>query len=308
MQFKYKANITMLPIEILPSRIRKNKTLSAKKVYVIQGEVRILKNVCLTIQDQATLLLINGIFKKSITNRSTLIFDQGSKLLAKRIKLKAANENFKPVKQAENGGLWFLGNFANTSKDGVKISENRKNSLSSFSAESITASYLGRKKQYVSPLTGKTIGIGDDIDGISVLGVGQKEWSIASIKSQYSADDGIDIRNSHLKLSHLEVISPAEDGINLSNSRLEIHKSLRLDIQKTSVTDRDLVDLETDDGACFLVLHSGCRVNLNGVFGDEMVLSSSEMPKPKLGRDNTSNYHFSGKLKKSALIYSIDQN
>ena len=295
-------------IEILPSRIRKNKTLSAKKIYAVQGEVRILKNVCLTIQDQVTLLVINGVFKNSITKRSTLIFDQGSKLSAKRFKLKAANEHFKPVKQAGNGGLWFLGNFADASKDEIKNSINRKNPLSSFTAQSIATSYLGRKEKYLSPKTGKTIGIGDDIDGISVLGVGPKEWSITSIKSHHSADDGIDIKNSHIKLSRLEVIAPTEDGINLSSSRLEIHKSLRLNVEKTSVTDRDLIDMETNDGASYLELHSGCNVNLSGVFGDEVVLSSGEIPKPNLRSNNESNFHFVGKLKKSALIYSIDQN
>jgi hypothetical protein len=297
-----------LPVEILPSHIRKNKTLSAKKIYVVQGEVRIHKNICLTMQDQVTLLLINGVFQNSTTKRSTLIFDQGSKLLAKRIKIKAASEAFKAVKLADNGGLWFIGNYADAYKDGLKTKLNRKNPFSNFSAQLITTSYLGRKEQYISPKTGKIIGIGDDIDGISVLGVGPQEWSITSIKSHHSADDGIDIKNSHIKLSRLEVIAPTEDGINLSSGRLEIHKSLRLNVEKTSVTDRDLIDMETNDGASYLELHSGCNVNLSGVFGDELMLSSSEIPKPNLRSNNESNFHFVGKLKKSALIYSIDQN
>jgi len=98
-------------VEVLPSRIRQNKTLSAKKVYIVQGEVRVLKNVLVTIQDQVTILLINGVFEKSCVRRSTLIFDQGSRLKANKVFIRAANESFKPVKSADNGGLGYYAIF-----------------------------------------------------------------------------------------------------------------------------------------------------------------------------------------------------
>ena len=295
-------------VEVLPSRIRQNKTLSAKKVYIVQGEVRVLKNVLVTIQDQVTILLINGVFEKSCVRRSTLIFDQGSRLKANKVFIRAANESFKPVKSADNGGLWFMGNYADASKDGIDVKTNRKNPLSLFSAHAITTHYLGRKGQYVSPKSGKKVHIGDDIDAISILGLGPNEWNVDTIKSHYSADDGIDLNNSHIRMNRLEVKYPTEDGVNLSSSRLEIHRSLNLDVTKTKLLDRDLVDLETDDGASYLELHTGCSVKLNGVFGDEVILSSDEMPKPNTRTDNETSYHFEGKLKKSALIYSIDRD
>lgn len=294
--------------EILPAKIRKNKALSAKKIYIIQGEVRVLKNVTLSAKENIHFLIINGVFKNSCLKRSTLIFDQGSKLKVKKIFIKAANESFKTVKAADNGGIWFLGNFSDASKDGLSIKLNRKNPLSSFSAQAISTSYLGRKDQYISPKSGKFINTGDDIDAISVMGVGIKEWNIANIKSQYSADDGIDINNSHIRLNHLEVKSPTEDGINLSSSRLEIHGSLILDVAKTKVNDRDLVDFETDDGASYLEIYKGSKVRLDGVFGDEVVLSSVDMRKPNTKADNEKVYRFSGTLKTSALIYSIDRD
>ncbi len=294
--------------EILPAKIRKNVNLRASKIYIVKGEVRVLKNVRLTAQDGVKILLLNGVFKDSCIKRSTLIFDQGSQLLAKKIQLSAANDEFKPVKAADNGGLWFIGNYADANKDGIGIKVNRKNPPSHFSAQTITAKYLGRKDQYVSSKSRKLVDIGDDVDAISVIGVGPCEWSIQSIKSHYSADDGIDFNNSHVRLMNLEVKSPTEDGINLSSSRVEIHKSLVLDVTKTKVADRDLVDLETDDGASYLELYAGCLIKLNGVFGDEVVLSSSEMPKPNTKTDNEMQYCFVGKLKKSALIYSIDQD
>ena len=294
--------------ERLPAKIRKNVNLRASKIYIVKGEVRVLKNVRLTAQDGVKILLVNGVSKDSCIKRSTLIFDQGSQLLAKKIQFSAANDELKSVKAADNGGLWFIGNYADANKDGIGIKVNRKNPLSHFSAQTITAKYLGRKDQYVSSKSGKLVDIGDDVDAISVIGVGPSEWSIQSIKSHYSADDGIDFNNSHVRLMNLEVKSPTEDGINLSSSRVEIHKSLVLDVSKSKVADRDLVDLETDDGASYLELYTGCSVKLNGVFGDEVILSSSEMPNPNTKADNEVPYLFSGKLKHAALIYSIDKD
>jgi hypothetical protein len=294
--------------EILPAKIRKNINLSASKTYIVKGEVRVLKNVKISVQDGVKILLVNGVFKSSCIKRSVLIFDQGSRLSAKRMYLKAANDNLKPVKFADNGGIWFLGNYANASKDGISVKTNRKNPLSHFSAELIAINYLGRDESYISPQSRNLISTGDDIDGFSVMGVGPTEWSINSIKCDYSADDGIDFTNCHVRLMNLVINNPTEDGMNVSSSRIEIHRSLKLDVTKTKEKDRDLFDFETDDGASYVELYSGCSVTLNGVFGDEVILSSTEMPKPNTKTDNEKPYFFTGKLKRAALIYSIDED
>ncbi len=298
----------MLKIEVISANITKNRKLSDKKIYVIEGEVHVTKGVKLTVDDKVTILLTNGVFKKSLLRRSALIFDQGSALAAKRLYIKACAANHTPVKFADNGGVWFLGNYSNASKDGVSVKLNRKNPLSGFQAKMVATYYLGRKDTYISPVTGKVLDIGDDVDGFSILGVGPSEWSISEIRSYYSADDGFDVTNSHIKLDRIEVKQPTEDGLNISSSRIEVHKSLMLDVRKKGETDRDLFDLETDDGASYVELHRGCWVRINGVFGDEVVLSSAEMPRPDTQTDNETSYAFSGKLKKAGLIYSIDED
>ncbi len=295
-------------VEVISGNITKHKTLSDKKTYVIEGEVHVLKGIKLTVKDKVTILLVNGVFPKSLLRRSALIFDQGSALSARRFYVRAASAQHKPVKIADNGGIWFLGNYKNASKDGVSVKVNRKNSLSSFSAEMITAQYLGRKDTYISRKTGRELDIGDDVDGFSVLGVSPEEWNIAGVRTQYSADDGIDITNSHIKLDRLEIKAPTEDGMNISSSRVEIHKSLFLDVTKTTSTDRDLFDLETDDGASYVELYSRCWVRVRGVFGDQVVLSSVEMPRPNVRDDNEKSYAFEGQLKSAALIYSVDRD
>jgi len=298
----------MNAIEVITSNIKKNKTLHAGKTYVIEGEVHVAKGVTLTISDRVTILLVNGVFPKSLVRRSVLIFDQGSRMSAKRLYVKAADINHKPIKFPDNGGIWFLGNFNDSSKDGLSVKVNRKNPLSSFKADMVAAYYLGRKDSYISIKTGKELDIGDDIDGFSVLGVGPTEWDISEVRSHYSGDDGFDVTNSHIKLDRLEIKHPTEDGMNISSSRVEIHKSLLLDVSKTNETDRDLFDLETDDGASFVELYRRCWVRLNGVFGDQVVLSSKDMPKPNVKDDNEQKYSFNGQLKTAALIYSIDED
>jgi len=294
--------------EVIAGNIKKDQTLRAGVTYVIEGEVHVAKNVTLTIGDRVTILLVNGVFPKSLVRRSVLIFDQGSKLSAKRFYIKAADTNHKPVKQSDNGGVWFLGNFNDASKDGVSVKVNRKNPLSDFKADMVAAYYLGRKDTYKSKKTGKELDIGDDIDGFSVLGVGPTEWNISEVRSHYSGDDGFDITNSHIKLDRLQVKHPTEDGMNISSSRVEIHKSLLIDVRKTKETDRDLFDLETDDGASYVELYRRCWVRLDGVFGDQLVLSSKEMPRPNTKDDNERSYAFSGQLKTAALVYSIDED
>ena len=114
--------------------------------------------------------------------------------------------------------------------------------------------------------------VDDDIDGFSVLGVGPDEWQISEVRSFYSGDDGFDVTNSHIKLDRLRVLTPTGDGINLSSSRLEIRRSLIVDVKKTDYTDRDVFDFETDNGACYLEIAQHCHVDLKGIFGDELSL------------------------------------
>ena len=174
--------------EILQGNITRNRRLSARKIYIICSEVRVRKNVRLIIEDGTTLLIQNGKLPKAHLLRAALIFDQGSILRAQRFTVKACDSDFRPVRTADNGGIWFLGNYRTASKDKLSVKVNRKNPLSSFKAEMISSHYLGRR----DPLkeTTRTKVVDDDIDGFSVLGVGPDEWQISEVRSFYSGDDG----------------------------------------------------------------------------------------------------------------------
>lgn len=297
----------MKNIELIVRNIKKNTTLKANTIHVIDAEVHVAPGVTLTIEDQTTILITNGMKEKSKIRRSALIFDQGSTLIAKRLYIKAADENYKVVKQCDNGGVWFLGNFQDATKDTVSVTVNRKKPLSSFNADLIATYYLGRRDPLSETIKQKKISARDDVDGFSILGVGKNEWNVRAIRSFYSADDGLDITNSHVSLNRIEIKNPMEDALNISSSRVEILKSLIIDVTKDQRKDRDIFDFEVDDGSSFVEIYKNCAVNICGCFGDQVVLSSIDLPQPN--PNPSARYEFKGKsIKRATLIYSIDRD
>jgi hypothetical protein len=294
----------MKNIELIVRNIKKNTTLKANTIHVIDAEVHVAPGVTLTIEDRTTILITNGMKEKSKIRRSALIFDQGSTLIAKRLYIKAADENYKAVKQCDNGGVWFLGNFQDASKDTVTVTVNRKKPLSSFNADLIATYYLGRYDSLSQTTKKKKISARDDVDGFSILGVGKNEWNVRAIRSFYSADDAIDITNSHVSFNRIEIKNPMEDAFNISSSRVEILKSLIVDVTKDQRKDRDIFDFEVDDGSSFVEIYKNCAINICGCFGDQVVLSSIDLPQPN--PNPNARYAFKGRsIKRATLVYSI---
>jgi hypothetical protein len=295
-------------IETISADIVRSRRLGKGVVWVIEAEVHVRAGATLTVADGATILIRNGLLKGSRLRRAALVFDPGSGLSAKRLSIRAANEANRPVRVADNGGVWFLGTFSGGSSDGITVKRVRGAKPSAFRATSLTVSHLGRGERDLPRRGRRAGGERDDIDALKLIGVGPEEWRIAAVRSLHSADDGFDVTNSHVALDRLEVRSPTEDGLNITSSRITIRRSLVVDAPRTKVADRDLFDLETDDGAAYVELPRGCHVRLRGVFGDQLHLTSSDMPKPVTTADNERRYAFSGKLKADALIHSLTED
>ena len=258
---------------LITKDIDSSRTFVKSTTYVIKGTVHVLKNVELTIENGTTILLVNG------SMRSSLIFNTGSILFAEHVYFRACDANYKLVKVANNGGIWFLGSSSNAEKDKIAVKYNV--TPSSFQAIRIFSAYLGRCDSTT-----------DDIDAISVLGVGANEWNISSVVSYYSGDDGFDVENSAITLKYLRVVEPKEDGLNITSSRVNILNSLEVNMGKSGKNDRDIFDLEPDEGQTYVRLEEGCDVNISGVFGDQLKLVSSDLPQP----NGDKCYAFNGEL------------
>lgn len=288
---------------MLEGPITGTRRLKAGCRYVVTTDVRVCAGATLVVEDGTTILIQNGAVASSEIRHAALIFEQGSSLKAGRLYIRACNAKFRPVKHADNGGVWFFGAYRSAEKDGLSVTAAPATRASSFTAALIAAYYLGHPDP-----TGETQDpLEDDRDGFSLMGVGPQEWDVAEARSFHSGDDGIDLTNSQIKLQRLRVVAPAGDGINLSSSTLQVARSLQVDVTLTSVFDRDIFDLETDDGPSYVEIAQHCHVDICGVFGDQLVLTSPDMPAPS-GADGHS-YRFKDFLRKSpALVFSLNDD
>jgi len=289
--------------QILDGAITDTLWLKAGQRYVVTRDVRVRKGATLVVEDGATILIQNGVVPTSEIGHAALIFEQGSALKAERLYIRACDAQFRQVKKADNGGVWFFGAYRSAEKDGLSVTAGSATSLSSFSAAMIAVYYLGHS----DPIAQSNDPLEDDRDGFSLMGVGPQEWDVAEARSFHSGDDGIDLTNSHIRLNRLRVVAPTEDGINLSSSTLQVARSLQVNVAMTSVFDRDIFDFETDDGPSYVEIAQNCHVDIRGVFGDQLHLKSPDMPAPS--GDEGVSYRFKDFLRASpALVYSLNED
>ncbi len=290
-------------LQVLDTSITDTLWLKAGQRYVVTSAVRVRKGATLVIEDGTTIFIRNGIVPSSEIHHAALMFEQGSALRAGRLFIKACDERLRPVRTADNGGVWFFGAYRSAAKDGLAVTAAAATSASSFRADMIATYYLGHR----DPIVEGGDPIDDDRDGFSLMGVGPQEWDVGEVRSFHSGDDGIDLTNSHIRLQRLRIVAPTEDGINLSSSTLQVARSLRVDATMTSVLDRDIFDFETDDGPSCVEIAQHCHVDICGVFGDQLHLKSPEMPAP--GSDTGEPYRFKNFLRESpALVYSLNED
>ena len=285
--------------------IAEDTTFRNENTYLIDGEVHVQTGVTLTIEDRTTILIKNGKIRGRWIDRSALIFETGSKLNAETVYFKAGGADHRPEKHSDNGGVWFLGSYKAGEKDGVHVWLKPGMAASRFSAREIVASDLGCGDP--APLPRNLNPRGDDIDAVSVIGVGQKEWKIKAVRSEYSGDDGFDVTNSDIILDSLVVKRPFEDALNISSSSVRIVHRLELSMTRSAVADRELFDLEVDDGSSYVTLAKGCEINVSGFFGDELTFKSNDLPNPD--PCTCKPYVFAGASHRNATsIYSTLEN
>lgn len=254
---------------IINNNITTDTTFFRGNTYVIKGKVRVQANVTLTIENNALIYIMNG------PMGSCLIFDTGSTMKASTFCVKACDAFGQPENYSYNRGLWFLGSSSIAEKDLIAMTFSVYSS--SFNAKRINTFYLGM----ADPADPDNPKNPDDVDAVSILGVGDNEWNVREIAISYSGDDGIDVENSSITLDYLCVYNPREDGVNVTSSRLNILKTLVVNmVTADPAHDRDIFDLETDDGPSYVRIAKNCKVKISGIFGDQLTLVSNDLPQP----------------------------
>ena len=291
---------------VVSADIDRNTTFRAGTTYLVEGEVHVRSGVTLTIEDGVTVLIRNGRRPRRTIDTSALVFDGGSRLRARTVYFKAADAGDRIATVADNGGVFFLGSSRAASKDGISTDPRRGTGPSSFQADQIVTSFLGR----TDPLLGDGDDAErDDIDAISLLGLGRTEWRVASVLSEFSGDDGFDATNSSVAMDRIVVVDPIEDGLNISSSLVEVRRELTVAMSASRGPDRELFDLEVDDGPARVLVQRGAAVDLRGYWGnvyDEVALNSLDMPRPPRRGGESRWYEFAGILRKGpAIVYSL---
>lgn len=271
-----------LNIEIT-SNINVNTIFYKDYNYIMVGEIHVLEDITLAIEDGVVIYIRNGVFEDATIKRSALIFDTGSKLISSDFYLVACNSKNEPETLADNGGLWFVGSRSDVDKDGIKAKYSVKSS--NFIANKISAYYLGS-----TDLEHWIYEPSADQDGITALGCGNNEWNITSIHIELSGDNAFDIVESYITIDEVEVIHPGEDAINIKSGQINVLKKLRCIVTLTDVYDRDIFDFENDYAFPYIRIAQYAFVEILGIFGDQTSMVSSDLPQPN--GDNL--YYFKG--------------
>ena len=162
--------------KIIINNIKENTIFTNNYRYIIVGEIHVLSGISLYIENNTTILLINSININN-TNRSidysTLIFDTGSSLIAKKLFVKSVDKYNKIVNYANNGGLVFLGSSANVTYSTYNtIFSQISTSSSKFCVDELIIQYLGSTTN----------------NNITIIGNNNNEFRIKNIKSIYSGN------------------------------------------------------------------------------------------------------------------------
>ena len=283
--------------------ITQNTVFRAGITYVITTEVHVTAGTTLTIEDGVQVLIRNGYIAGRNLTAAALVFDSGSRLRAGTVSFTASDAVDRPTTTALNGGVFFCGAFRSGSMDNISSRAGVGIRNSSFVATRIDCSSLGRP----DPRGGDDDNT-DDINGITVIGVGPNEWRVRHVSSTNAGDDGFCVTNSSISLASLTVVNPVEDGLNVTSSLVEVTGNCTVAMSRSTAPDRELFDLETDDGPSRIVFQRLAAIDLRGYWGDrydEVRLSSADMPQPNPLRKEW--YEYVGTLKKGpATVYSFN--
>ena len=83
-------------------------------------------------------------------------------------------------------------------------------------------------------------------------------------------------------------------------------ESLIINMTINETFDRDIFDLETDDGPAFIRIAQNCLVKIDGIFGDQLTLVSDDLPQPVITPEGKElPYNFNGyTVKGQSYVYS----
>lgn len=275
-------------IKTILNNISENTFFTNNFKYIIVGEIHVLNGVSLYIEDNTIIYLRNGININNINRSidySTLIFDTGSTLIAKKIFVKSADKNNKSVNYANNGGLIFLGSAANIIYSTYNtIFSQISATPSNFSIEELIIEYLGSTNN----------------NNITIIGTNDDEFNIKNIKSFYSGNIGLSVIKSNIIINKLFINNPNGNvALENYNSIINIIKLIKIII--TNSTTSSLFNFTVNTYSPYLKINKNANVYLSAPQFNPLVnpleVVSIDIPSP------ISPYFVNKNLKKQTYIF-----
>ncbi|OHD93885.1 MAG: hypothetical protein A2019_01690, partial [Sulfurimonas sp. GWF2_37_8] len=196
----------VLPQETLSGDITSDMTLTADKIWILDGLVAVKNGAVLTIEAGTTIAGKEGTGE----NTSYMIVDKGSKIMAEGTEAnpiiftsKTAVDGGTPA-VGQWGGLTILGNAANAQVNAYEVN-------SAFTAGTSDLADNSGILKYVKILnSGITMEQDKEINGLSLIGVGSGTL-IDNITVDLSDDDGIEAWGGTVNMSNLTLTRCTDD-------------------------------------------------------------------------------------------------
>jgi hypothetical protein len=245
-------------------------TFKSGYVYIITAPITVSSK--LTIEDNVDVYLRNGA-------GNGLTFASSSELHAGCVNFYASDDRNVIINVANNGGLVFNGTAGPTVGPLPALAVAYNTVPSNFVAKKLKLNYIGGWQ--VSAVA---------TDAITINNVNSDEWSVDSVSSAYSGDEGVVVNDSTINFNYLSITNPAGDGLEINDSIVNVYKGL-----KVQVDNGRLIQMATNQALdtsplSYIKLPANTKVYLDGLWASasgvpavSVKIVSNSLPQPVAG-------------------------
>ena len=221
-------------VVMVSENIDVSTTWTADKVYNLQNQVYVLPGASLTIEAGTLIQSTAGVGGSLAVSRGGKIYVQGRK--DNPVIMTSTNDDLTNWREAANewGNLTLMGKglISASHFDGQPVGNNTKfpTGLNEKQMEGLTAAFPGDQTvmyggnddnddsgsiSYLSiRYTGKVIGLGNELNGLSLGGIG-RETDIHHVEIMNNVDDGIEIWGGTVNLKHVSIWNIGDDSFDI---------------------------------------------------------------------------------------------
>ena len=250
--------------------ITKNTVLNCNTIYIIKTQINVFS--CVEVENNCIILLLS--------NHGSLIFQNGSSLKGKNIKIYSCNSNNEIITEdtrpsIENNKIEFYGHDT------------------CIKATFISLNFIG---------------------SVKLNSISKNNFEVEKFASLFTGKDGIKIINSEIHFKKVYVKNPRKNGICLDNSTIDIKKTIKVNVESLYVNGSGygLFNFLNNNTDQYIRINTGSKVYLNGsrfypIINYEytkLTVISEDLPEPI----NNIQYFYEGILNSKINIITLNNH